>query len=54
MRALHPRAQRIALVLALFFVSFALYVAAESGSGPFEMALLGVLATLMICAILIN
>lgn len=54
MKMLSARAQRIMLVIALFAVSFALYAASESGSWQLETVLLGLLAGMMVLAILIN
>ena len=52
MRGISIRSKRVALLLGLFLVSFALYFAAESGSQQIETALLGALAALMLAAII--
>ena len=54
MRGISIRSKRIALLLGLFLVSFALYFAAESGAEQIEMALLGALAALMLVAVAIG
>ena len=54
MISLSLRTRRIILLLALFAVSFSLYVAAESGSQAAEVVLLGLLAALMAVAILLG
>ena len=54
MTAVSIRSKRIALLLGLFTCSFALYVAAESGSQAAEVALLGALVALMFVAIWIG
>lgn len=54
MKTLSVRSMRVALLAGLFIVSFALYFAAESGAGTLEIALLGMLAALMIAAVLIG
>lgn len=51
MKGVSIRSKRIAILLGLFLVSFALYFAAESGSQQVEVALLGALAALMLAAV---
>ena len=51
MRSSRLRLLRIAVLLALFLVSFSLYFAAESGVQGVEIALLGALALLMLAAV---
>lgn len=54
MKTLSTRSQRVALLLGMFVVSFALYAAAESGAGQVELVLLGLLASLMVAAMLVD
>lgn len=54
MKGISIRSRRIALLLGLFLVSFALYFAAESGSQQLEIALLGALAVLMLTAVIVG
>jgi hypothetical protein len=54
MKGISVRSQRIALLLGLFLVSFALYFAAENGTQQIEMVLLGALVVLMLAAVLIG
>ena len=47
MKSISVRSRRVIVLLGLFVVSFALYMAAKSGSESVEIVLLGLLAVLM-------